>query len=241
MEPNAWTGGRRPGLPGRALMVYAVDVAPEDLARFRAWYDHEHLPERVAVPGFLRGRRYARVTGPGQEHLTLYDAVDTSVFSSPEYLARLDSPTPLTRSIVATFRRPHRAVLRVLYSQGAAVGRQLAVLHLPATDPARLAAWVAGELAPAVLAEPDTLGLHLAVTDAAATAAKAATAEGRDATEATQAGCTLLIDGVHSLEAVSAGVRERCRSAGVGSPAPTVYDYVLSLLPGRLPDHPPPG
>ena len=213
-------------------MLYAVDVGVEDLDRFRAWYDHEHLPERVSLPGFLRGRRYLRVAGPGQEHLTLYEAVDTSVFSSPEYLARLDSPTPLTRSVVATFRRPHRAVLRVLYSQGAAVGRQLAVLHLPAGDPARMADWVAGELAPAVLAEPDTCGLHLAVTDAAATAAKAATAEGRDAAEATDAGCTLLVDGVRSVEAVSAGVREQCRSAGVGSPTPTVYEYVLSLLPG---------
>jgi hypothetical protein len=107
--PNAWTTGRRPGLPGQALMLYAVDVDPADEARFSSWYTHEHLPERVAVRGFLRGRRYVRVHGEGQQHLTLYDARDTSVFTSAEYLARLDDPTPLTRAVAATLRRPHRA------------------------------------------------------------------------------------------------------------------------------------
>jgi hypothetical protein len=233
VAPNAWTAGRRPGLPGQALMLYAVDVAPEDLDRFRAWYDHEHLPERVALPGFLRGRRYARVAGPGQEHLTLYDAVDTSVFSSPEYLARLDSPTPLTRSVVATFRRPHRAVLSVLYSVGAAVGGQLAVLPLSGVAGPGLSRWVDDELAPEVLADPGVCGLHLAVTDAEATAAKAATAEGRDAAEDVPAGGVLLLDGVRSVERVAGLVAERCRTAGHGGDVvdPTVYEYVVSLLP----------
>lgn len=214
-------------------MIYAVDVPPEELPRFRAWYDHEHLPERLAVPGFLRGRRYVRTAGPGQEHLTLYDAVDTEVFSAPEYLARLDSPTPLTRAVVGSFRRPHRAVLSVRFSVGAAVGAQLAVLQLPASDVPGLSRWVAEELAPGLLADPDLCGLHLAATDAAATAAKSATTEGRDAGEEVVAGCTLLVDGVRSVEGLAGQVADRCRTARFadGSVEPTVYQYVISLLP----------
>jgi hypothetical protein len=233
VEPNAWTTGRRPGLPGRALMLYAVDVPPNEVAQFSAWYDHEHLPERVAVPGFLRGRRYARTSGPGQRHLTLYDAVDTSVFSSPGYLARLESPTPLTRSVVATFDRPHRAVLRVLFSVGAAVGARLAVVQLPSVDSSLLARWVERELAPPVLSDPDACGLHLAEVDAAATAAKAGTAEGRDAGEDVDDAAVLVIDGTRAIDAMATRVVERCRAAGFADETveASVYEHVVSLLP----------
>ncbi|MFD2094004.1 hypothetical protein [Blastococcus deserti] len=231
--PSAWTSGRRPGLLGQALMLYAVDVAPEDTARFAVWYVHEHLPERVAVPGFLRGRRYVRIDGPGQQHLTLYDARDTAVFSSPEYLARLDDPTPLTREVVRTFRRPHRAVLSVLFSHGATTGRRLAMLQLPAADPAQLHRWVEDDLAPTVLTHPDVYGLHLAVVDAGATAAKSATAEGRDAAEEVDEACVLLVDGTDVVGEAARRAAARCAELGFTEAPPdaTVYELVVTLLP----------
>lgn len=232
-RPNAWTNGRRPGLLGRALMLYAVDVDPADEALFSSWYTHEHLPERVGVPGFLRGRRYVRSEGPGQQHLTLYDARDAAVFSSAEYLARLEDPTPLTRRVVSTFRRPHRAVLEVLFSHGAVTGHQLAVLHLPAADAARLNRWVEAELARTVLTDPDTCGLHLAVVDAAATAAKSGTAEGRGTSEEVEDSCVLLLDGIRVGGDIARRVSDLCRSAGFADEGaePTVYEHVMSLLP----------
>ncbi len=232
--PSAWTTGRRPGLPGEALMLYAVDVDTEDFARFDAWYTHEHLPERVGVPGFLRGRRYVRLSGPGQEHLTLYDARDAAVFSSAEYLARLEDPTPLTRTVMARFRRPHRAVLRVLFSQGAATGRELAVLHLPAARVSALSAWLRSALAPDVLADPSVCGLHLAVVDTEATAAKSATAEARTAAEEVDESCVLFIDGVRDLSVVADRAAELCRGAGLADDGvePSVYEQVVSILPG---------
>jgi hypothetical protein len=212
-------------------MLYAVDVPPGEFPRFSAWYDHEHLPERVALPGFLRGRRYARLSGPGRQHLTLYDAVDTSVFSSPDYLARLDSPTPLTRSVVAMFERPHREVLAVLFSVGAAVGSQLALVRLPPVDSARLHRWVEDELAADLLSAPDACGLHLAEVDAAATAAKAGTTEGRDAAEDVDVGAVLLLDGTRSVAALASQAVERCRAAGFADEAveASVYEHVVSL------------
>lgn len=230
---SAWTTGRRPGLPGQALMLYAVDVDPADTPRFRTWYTHEHLLERVAVPGFLRGRRYFRTDGPGQQHLTLYDALNTAVFSSAECLARLDDPTPLTRSVVATFRRPHRAVLSVLFSQGAAVGHRLAVLNLPAVGADRLRQWVEDDLAAEVLTDPDVCGLHLAVVDAEATAAKSATAEGRGADEELDETCVLLVDGMGDLGEVARRAAAHCREHGFVDRVPetTAYDLVVSLLP----------
>ena len=43
----------------KALMTARTHVAPEREEEFNAWYDTEHLPQLVALPGFIRGRRYA--------------------------------------------------------------------------------------------------------------------------------------------------------------------------------------
>ena len=32
-------------------------------AEFEEWFQHEHLAERIAVPGFLLGRRYEALSG----------------------------------------------------------------------------------------------------------------------------------------------------------------------------------
>jgi hypothetical protein len=121
----------------------------------------------------------------------------------------------------------------VLFSQGAATGQRLAVLHLQVTDTAGLRQWVEHEVAPAVLADPRVCGLHLAVTDAAATAAKSATAEGRGAAEQTPESCLVLVDGMWSLEDVAGRVAAWGTAAGFADDAdgPTVYEHVVSLLP----------
>jgi hypothetical protein len=216
-------------------MLYWVDVDQVNDHRFDTWYNHEHLPERLAIPGFVRGRRYLRAAGSGHKHLTVYDARDTAVFSSPEYLARLNDPTPLTREVVSALRDPHRVVLDVLFSQGAATGSELAVLHLP--DHADgLPGWVAAELAPAVLEDTDACGLHLAVSDSDATAAKAVTAEGQDAAEAVDSGYVLLLDSIRRATEQAARIADICERQGYGGkPAElSVYKHLVTLCPGGV-------
>jgi len=38
-------------------------IAASREAEFEAWFQGEHLQERLAVPGFLFGRRYAAIAG----------------------------------------------------------------------------------------------------------------------------------------------------------------------------------
>ena len=45
-------------LLGQAVVAIWNDVAPEGREQFYEWHNHEHMPERVGIPGFLRGRRY---------------------------------------------------------------------------------------------------------------------------------------------------------------------------------------
>jgi hypothetical protein len=42
----------------RALLLNAMNVAPEAEDDFNAWYDEEHLPALAGVPGALTARRY---------------------------------------------------------------------------------------------------------------------------------------------------------------------------------------
>ena len=50
------------GLLGSAVLAIWNDIAPGGDAEFNHWHTREHVPERVGVPGFLRGRRYLAVS-----------------------------------------------------------------------------------------------------------------------------------------------------------------------------------
>ena len=115
-------------LLGRAAVVIFNDVTPEGREEFYRWHDREHIPERLAVPGFRRGRRLG-CRGHSPEWLTLYEADDLAVLTSPAYLAQLNAPTPATVSAVAHFRNTSRSICRVVHSLGSSTGGY--VLALP--------------------------------------------------------------------------------------------------------------
>jgi hypothetical protein len=45
-------------LPAKYLFIVAFDIASDHLEEFHAWYDTEHLPMLIKVPGWIRSRRY---------------------------------------------------------------------------------------------------------------------------------------------------------------------------------------
>ncbi|MGH8689613.1 MAG: hypothetical protein ACREUS_01155 [Burkholderiales bacterium] len=60
---------------------------------FNAWYDQEHLPERLAIPGFRSARRWVS----GRTYLATYELDSVEVLSSAQYLSFYEKPTPWTR------------------------------------------------------------------------------------------------------------------------------------------------
>ncbi|MEX2147339.1 MAG: hypothetical protein WED01_10035 [Candidatus Rokuibacteriota bacterium] len=84
---------------GAAALGIWIDVDPAALDDFNAWYHEQHIPERLGVPGFRRGRRY-EATGNGPAYFTLYETQDAAVLSSAPYLARLNAPTEWTRRVL---------------------------------------------------------------------------------------------------------------------------------------------
>ncbi|KAL0579440.1 hypothetical protein V5O48_002546 [Marasmius crinis-equi] len=49
------------------------------------WYDNEHSPARLTVPGFLTARRYKADDSQKPTYLTLYDLTEPAVANGPEY------------------------------------------------------------------------------------------------------------------------------------------------------------
>lgn len=43
---------------GSAAVAMWWDIAPEMRAEWEDWHSHEHMPERLGIPGFLRGSRW---------------------------------------------------------------------------------------------------------------------------------------------------------------------------------------
>jgi hypothetical protein len=69
-------------------------------AEFEAWFQGEHLLERLAVPGFLFGRRHAAISGSAG-FFNYYLTQSPDVLKSKPYLERLDNPTPMTKRVMS--------------------------------------------------------------------------------------------------------------------------------------------
>jgi hypothetical protein len=156
-------------LLGRAAVLIWNDVAPEGRAEFYDWHDKEHVPERLALPGFRRGRRYAK-RGHSPEWLTIYEAVDVSALVSPEYLARLNAPTPATVATLKHFRNTSRAVCRVVQSVGSSTGGHLLAMRLSidAEEAEAMRRYLRDEAFPRAVARTGVVACHLLAADRSA-------------------------------------------------------------------------
>ena len=86
--------------PRPGILAIFNNVAPGREAEFETWFQHEHLAERLAVPGFLLGRRHEAVSAEPR-FFNFYLTQSAEVLNSPAYLTRLDHPTPMTHVVMS--------------------------------------------------------------------------------------------------------------------------------------------
>jgi hypothetical protein len=87
-------------------------------AEFEAWFQGEHLLERLAVPGFLFGRRHQAISGAAG-YFNFYLVESPADLTSKPYLERLDYPTPMTKRIMSeVFLNMNRTVCRRTLRRG---------------------------------------------------------------------------------------------------------------------------
>jgi hypothetical protein len=107
-------------LPG--ILAIFNNVASGREAEFEEWFQHEHLAERIAIPGFLIGRRHEAVSGQPR-YFNFYVTQSAAVLKSAAYLARLDRPTAMTRMVMSEiFKDMIRTVCHRTFRLGAMRG-----------------------------------------------------------------------------------------------------------------------
>jgi hypothetical protein len=101
-------------MTGTALgaLIVLIDYSGVPADEWADWYDTDHIPQRLALPGFLTGSWWQALDGSARS-LGLYDLDDVSRLSGPSYQAILgDGATPWTKRLHRLRDAPARPSLR---------------------------------------------------------------------------------------------------------------------------------
>ena len=194
-------------LSGLGVVTIWHDLLPEAKDNFYEWHNREHMPERVGIPGFRRGRRYIALQGT-PEYFNLYEADSPEVLSGQDYLQRLNAPTPWTREVVASFRNVVRGICRVLYSGGVGQGAVMLTLRfdVPQDAQAGIVRLLRQQVLPAIVDLRGITGVHLCRADE--DGSRVETAEKKARTDGTAIPrWILLVEGI-SARAVETGAQQ---------------------------------
>ena len=72
---------------GTGLMMVWMDVPADKEEEFNHWYNEEHLPELLAIPGVLNAARYEAVRS-GPKHLACYELESPAVVETEAFTSR---------------------------------------------------------------------------------------------------------------------------------------------------------
>src|ERR1700675_3253474 len=81
---------------GNGIFLVYTDIDPVHDEEFNAWYETEHLPDLLRLPGFLDAARYVAVKG-GPKYLAAYELESADALKSPEFQTYRANPSPWGR------------------------------------------------------------------------------------------------------------------------------------------------
>jgi hypothetical protein len=189
------------GLLGEGVVAIWNGIRREGRADFYEWHNREHMPERVAIPGFLRGRRYVAAQAH-PEFFTLYETRSPADLSGAEYLARLNAPTEWTQRATSHFTDTARSLCRVAFTAGVGVGGWLMTWRFDAAPPGNLQEWLR-----LLERAPGVAGVHFCIADPGASGIETEEKKGRPKNAVP--GYVVMVEGGadrEALEAACAGV-----------------------------------
>ncbi len=91
-------------MPNKGFLLVQMQPPPAFEEEFNDWYDTDHIPERLAVPGIETARRFVCLDG-WPRYLALYDLASLDVLATPAY-RRVSGVhyTPWTRRMLSRVR-----------------------------------------------------------------------------------------------------------------------------------------
>jgi len=167
-------------LAGLGAVAIWHDLLPDAKDDFYEWHNREHMPERVGIPGFRRGRRYIAISG-APEFFNLYEADSAEILAGQDYLNRLNAPTAWTQRVIPSFRNVARSLCRVAFTNGVGSGGVMLTLRF-AIDAARRDSTIDAlrrRLLPPLVYRKGIAGVHLCLADDAASGVETAEKKAR--------------------------------------------------------------
>jgi len=148
-------------LLGKAALAMWWDMAAPRRPEFEHWHTHEHFPERLGIPGFLRATRWTSADG-GEGIFVMYELDAYEVLASPAYVVRLNAPTPWSTRLMPDHRNMVRSQCRVLESCGINPARNALTVRFSAAPSRDQELRVAiRSMSEHVSFQPGFAGLHL--------------------------------------------------------------------------------
>jgi hypothetical protein len=119
-------------LRGRAFNAMWSSLSEGYAHELDRWHTIEHMPERLGVPGFLRGRRYIDATASDHSMFILYEVAHIETFRSPGLIARLNDPTEWSKKVQPALLNFIRGPCQTLISLGEGVGGAMLTARMSA-------------------------------------------------------------------------------------------------------------
>ena len=97
---------------GGAVLIMMVDVEPGQEDAFNLWYNEQHIPEMLALPGVRAARRFESVQG-GAKYLAVYEIDEPAVLDSPEFIRWRDgseSTQRMRKNLTSVTRGVYREI-----------------------------------------------------------------------------------------------------------------------------------
>ena len=136
-------------LLGSAALLLSFGIDSDAIAEHDHWHTHEHLPERLAIPGFLRGSRWVAIQA-SRRYLVLYEVATLATLTSGPYLERLNNPSAWTSAMMQHYRDMTRGFCSLQGSLGLGTGHlaYLVRFEARAESEGSLREWLLNETLP---------------------------------------------------------------------------------------------
>src|SRR6201981_332643 len=139
---------------GRGIFMVYVDIDAPHVQEFNEWYNKEHLPELLSVPGILSAARYEAVKG-GPKYLACYELESVAVMQTPAFTNRPRTPGGQEGSPPGIGKNLTSIVGEQIYPEGIEMPErgmapvlQIGRMSVPAEVEAEWNGWYNGEYIP---------------------------------------------------------------------------------------------
>ena len=103
---------------GNTVLVVTMDVDEADESEFNEWYNEQHLPDRMAIPGYVSARRFKLENGNNAlKYLCIWEMVDGSPLQSEMYKDQNAHPTELYLRVNKTIKLRTRGLYHQVYPE----------------------------------------------------------------------------------------------------------------------------